>query len=111
MEKKITINVRKATTTRGQSFYKTSTCINGVWYKVAFNKSAGARPEQAGIYELAVDTLDLSVSAGKYYTTKDGEPKQENDTLWVAKYTELRKLSSEELRQRDQAKIDSIFGD
>lgn len=111
MEKKITINVRKATTTRGQSFYKTSALINGVWFKVAFNKSAGARPEQAGIYELTVDTLDLSISAGKCYTAKDGTTRQENDTLWVAKYTELRKLSSEELRQRDEAKISSIFGD
>lgn len=110
MEKKITLVARKATTSRGQVFYKTSANINGTWYKISFNKSAGARPEQSGIYELIVDTQDLSIAEGKSYTDKNGAERRENDTLWIARYAALKKLSNTELRNREQSKIDAIFG-
>lgn len=110
MEKKLIINARKALTSRGQVFYKYSTNINGTWYKIAFNKSAGARPEQSGVYEFTVDTQNLSIATGKTYIAKDGIEKRENDTIWIASYSSARKFTDEELRQRDQSKINAIFG-
>lgn len=110
MEKKITLVARKATTSRGQVFYKTSANVNGTWYKVSFNKSAGARPEQSGIYEVIVDPQDVSIAEGKPYTDKNGVERLGNDTLWIARYVALNKVSNEELRRREQAKVDAIFG-
>lgn len=110
MEKKITVVARKATTSRGQVFYKTSANINGTWYKISFNKSAGARPDQPGIYEMIVDPQDISIAEGKTYTDKNGAERRENDNLWIARYVSLNKVSSEELRRREQTKVDAIFG-
>lgn len=111
MEKIITINARKQTTSRGSAFYKYSTNINGKWYQVKFNKSAGNRPEASGVYNFKVDTSDLSIANGKYYTDRNGEQRQENDTIWISKYIAVQKITDEELRRRDAAKIEQMFGD
>lgn len=111
MERQITIIARKQVTSRGASFYKFSAHINGYWYQIRFKKSAGSRPEASGVYSLTADADDFSVSHGKIYTGRDGKQHQENDIIWIAKYTALTRISDEELRKRDRAEIDRIFGD
>lgn len=111
MEKQITINARKKATSRGTPFYTYSANINGKWFQIKFNKSAGNRPEASGVYVFTVDTNDLSIAKGKFYNGRDGKQHQENDTLWIAKYTAASKLTDEQLRKRDSDEIGRIFGD
>lgn len=111
MEKQITINARKKTTSRGTAFFTYSSFINGKWYQIKFNKSAGERPEASGVYLFTVDTGDLSIAKGKQYTDRSGCARIENDTIWIAKYIDASKMSDEQLRKRDIDAINKIFGD
>lgn len=111
MEKTLTISAKRISTKNGNSFLKFSTQINGVWYRVKFNKSAGAQPDVAGRYEFVVDTSALSIQKGHTFTGKDGNPMQENDTIWIKKYNSARKYTTEELMKEQIASVAAIFGD
>lgn len=111
MEKTLTISAKRITTKNGNAFLKFSTQINGVWYRVKFNKSAGAQPDKAGRYEFKVDTSALSIQKGSLFTGKDGTPMQENDTIWIKHYNSARRFTEEELEKEQATSIAAIFGE
>ncbi len=94
-----------------KKFYASSAQINGVWYKVKFTQDIKNPPAERGLYELTVSYDDLSLEHGKPYIDNKGEVKIDNETLWVRKFTNLRKLSDEELSERNREAMASVFGD
>lgn len=93
-----------------QSFIVSSANINGVWYKIKFNKQCEISPKIRGLYDLTISFDDCSVEKGKSYIGNDGEMHQSLDTIWVRKVENLRRYTDEEMRDRNRDKMSAIFG-
>lgn len=94
-----------------KKFYVSSAQIKDVWYKVKFTQDVKNAPAERGLYELTLTYDDISLENGKPYIDKEGEVKTGNATLWVRNFTNLRKLSDEELSDRNREAMAFVFGD
>lgn len=94
-----------------KKFYASSAKINDEWYKIKFTQDVKNPPDDRGLYELTVTYDDISLENGKPYIDNEGEVKIGNATLWVRNFVNLRKLSDEELSERNRETMASVFGD
>ena len=94
-----------------QTFLVSSTEIKGKWYKVKFTKSCGNVANEKGLGELEINLEDCSLEHGKETVGKNGKKFKTNDIIWVRKIISYRPLTEEELRAKEMAKFDEVFGD
>ena len=93
-----------------QSFIVSSANINGVWYKVKFNKKCEISPKERGLYDLTINFDDCSVEHGKSYINNNGEYAVGMDTIWVRRVENLRRYTDDEMKDRNREKMSAIFG-
>lgn len=91
-----------------QTFITCNSKIGSNWYKIKFRKECENAPKTRGIYELQIDLNNCSIEDGKYFTKDDGSRVKGNDTIWVRKIKNIRKLTEEELQEINTAKFNDI---
>lgn len=94
-----------------QCFVACSAEINGKWYKIKFTKDAVEAPKIKGLYELVIDFDECSVERGKSYVKNDGTIGIANDTIWVRHIVGIRAYSVDELKAKNRAAMNEIFGE
>ena len=94
-----------------QQFIASSAEINGKWYKIKFTKDCADTPKYRGLYELVIDFDTCSLERGKQFTNSKGESVKGNDTIWVRHIVGIRKVTEEELKERNRNDMASVFGE
>lgn len=94
-----------------QKFIVCNTNVYGTWYKFKFTKECEKQPKKQGLYDISVESDNMSVQRGKPFTTKNGQVKEGNDIIWVRAIKSIRQYTEEELAQRNRDKLNEIFGE
>lgn len=114
MDIKTIIYGKEITTKDQKKFPAFTTTIKGAYFSVKFVQDCEKYPKKAGVYELILKGSDYSIQKGKPYTTKDGNTKTGNPTIWV-RSCDYRQLTQEELdainEERNKSFLDSYLTD
>ena len=92
-----------------KSFITCTTLINGVWYRVKFNKTCNIYPRNKGTYDIKINIDNCSIERGHRYV-KDGEERWENDIIWIKQVESMYEYTEDDYREINRAKFNSIFG-
>ncbi len=106
--RKITLHSREIRKDK-QTFIASDAFIGGKWYKIKFTKECERAPKNKGLYELTLNFDDCSLEKGKPYTSKDGEKRLSNPTIWVKDIVKIREFSDEERKEANRLTMAEIF--
>lgn len=99
----------KEVKTEKNSFITFSSKINNRYYKIKFTKDVDGVPKRKGVYNLTVNTKDISVQNGGKYEAKDGTIKDGTPTLWIKSFVTITKVPQDVLDAENKKVVDAIF--